>query len=177
MAVALVRGFARSRTGELGNFWADPVRGTVRILLPISVIGALVLVARGAIQNFSGIHAVGQFTGTIVFLLAVVTLKPFAIYAGADEQTSLIVLTALLVCFIPTTIGALLSAIGIAGMDRLVQRNVLTMSGRAVEATGGTVTIEDTPGGGSTTVLGLRTAGDPRPSLPDTFTGRVTRGR
>ncbi|WP_200429991.1 HAD-IC family P-type ATPase, partial [Streptomyces sp. NE5-10] len=53
---------------------------------------------------------------TIVFLLAVVTLKPFAIYAGADEQTSLIVLTALLVCLIPTTIGALLSAIGIAGM-------------------------------------------------------------
>ncbi|MEU6629966.1 potassium-transporting ATPase subunit KdpA [Streptomyces parvus] len=63
VAVALVRGFARSRTGELGNFWADLVRGTVRILLPISVIGALVLVACGAIQNFSGIHQVGQFLG------------------------------------------------------------------------------------------------------------------
>ncbi|XIE81075.1 potassium-transporting ATPase subunit KdpA [Streptomyces sp. SBR177] len=63
VAVALVRGFARSRTGELGNFWADLVRGTVRILLPIAVIGALVLVACGAIQNFSGIHEVGQFTG------------------------------------------------------------------------------------------------------------------
>ncbi|MFC9588435.1 potassium-transporting ATPase subunit KdpA [Streptomyces sp. NPDC056944] len=63
VAVALVRGFARSRTGELGNFWADLVRGTVRILLPISVIGALVLVACGAIQNFSGIHEVGQFAG------------------------------------------------------------------------------------------------------------------
>ncbi|MFC8697473.1 potassium-transporting ATPase subunit KdpA [Streptomyces parvus] len=63
VAVALVRGFARSRTGELGNFWTDLVRGTVRILLPISVIGALVLVACGAIQNFSGIHQVGQFTG------------------------------------------------------------------------------------------------------------------
>ncbi|MEE1816812.1 potassium-transporting ATPase subunit KdpA [Streptomyces sp. SP18ES09] len=63
VAVALVRGFARSRTGELGNFWADLVRGTVRVLLPISVIGALVLVACGAIQNFSGIHEVGQFTG------------------------------------------------------------------------------------------------------------------
>ncbi|MFF4872013.1 potassium-transporting ATPase subunit KdpA [Streptomyces sp. NPDC003444] len=63
VAVALVRGFARSRTGELGNFWADLVRGTVRILLPISVVGALVLVACGAIQNFSGIHEVGQFTG------------------------------------------------------------------------------------------------------------------
>ncbi|MGW8762503.1 potassium-transporting ATPase subunit KdpA [Streptomyces sp. NPDC055815] len=63
VAVALVRGFARSRTGELGNFWADLVRGTVRILLPISVIGALILVACGAIQNFSGIHEVGQFTG------------------------------------------------------------------------------------------------------------------
>ncbi|MFD0071668.1 potassium-transporting ATPase subunit KdpA [Streptomyces sp. NPDC127166] len=63
VAVALVRGFARSRTGELGNFWADLVRGTVRVLLPISVVGALVLVACGAIQNFSGIHEVGQFTG------------------------------------------------------------------------------------------------------------------
>ncbi|MFE0652565.1 potassium-transporting ATPase subunit KdpA [Streptomyces sp. NPDC059534] len=63
VAVALVRGFARSRTGELGNFWADLVRGVVRILLPISVIGALVLVACGAIQNFSGIHEVGQFAG------------------------------------------------------------------------------------------------------------------
>ncbi|MFE3992016.1 potassium-transporting ATPase subunit KdpA [Streptomyces goshikiensis] len=63
VAVALVRGFARSRTGELGNFWADLVRGTVRILLPISVIGAIVLVACGAIQNFAGIHEVGQFMG------------------------------------------------------------------------------------------------------------------
>lgn len=63
VAVALVRGFSRSRTGELGNFWADLVRGTVRILIPISVIGAIVLVACGAIQNFSGIHQVGQFMG------------------------------------------------------------------------------------------------------------------
>ncbi|MFC9583396.1 potassium-transporting ATPase subunit KdpA [Streptomyces yangpuensis] len=63
VAVALVRGFARSRTGELGNFWADLVRGTVRILLPIAVIGAIVLVACGVIQNFAGIHEVGQFTG------------------------------------------------------------------------------------------------------------------
>ncbi|MFE3608974.1 potassium-transporting ATPase subunit KdpA [Streptomyces goshikiensis] len=63
VAVALVRGFARSRTGELGNFWADLVRGTVRILLPLSVVGALVLVACGAIQNFAGIHEVGQFMG------------------------------------------------------------------------------------------------------------------
>ncbi|MEV5952145.1 potassium-transporting ATPase subunit KdpA, partial [Streptomyces sp. NPDC051993] len=63
VAVALVRGFARSRTGELGNFWADLVRGTVRILIPISVIGAVVLVACGAIQNFAGIHEVGQFLG------------------------------------------------------------------------------------------------------------------
>ncbi|MEV4034680.1 potassium-transporting ATPase subunit KdpA [Streptomyces umbrinus] len=61
VAVALVRGFARSRTGELGNFWSDLVRGTIRILLPISVIAAIVLVACGAIQNFSGIHEVGQF--------------------------------------------------------------------------------------------------------------------
>ncbi|MFE5767254.1 potassium-transporting ATPase subunit KdpA [Streptomyces sp. NPDC056485] len=63
VAVALVRGFARSRTGELGNFWSDLVRGTVRILLPISVIGAIVLVACGVIQNFAGIHEVGQFMG------------------------------------------------------------------------------------------------------------------
>ncbi|MEU9082887.1 potassium-transporting ATPase subunit KdpA [Streptomyces sp. NPDC048357] len=63
VAVALVRGFSRSRTGELGNFWADMVRGVVRILLPISVIGAVILVACGAIQNFSGIHEVGQFMG------------------------------------------------------------------------------------------------------------------
>ncbi|MFF3732741.1 potassium-transporting ATPase subunit KdpA [Streptomyces sp. NPDC002476] len=63
VAVALVRGFARSRTGELGNFWADLVRGTVRILLPISVVGALVLVACGAVQNFSGVHEAGQFLG------------------------------------------------------------------------------------------------------------------
>ena len=71
---------------------------------------------------------------TILFLLAVVTLQPFAVYAGAPQ--SLFVLVALLVCLIPTTIGGLLSAIGIAGMDRLVRRNVLAMSGRAVEAAG-----------------------------------------
>ncbi|MDF2259052.1 potassium-transporting ATPase subunit KdpB [Streptantibioticus ferralitis] len=76
---------------------------------------------------------------TIVFLLAVVTLQPFAIYAKAEQ--SMIVLVALLVCLIPTTIGALLSAIGIAGMDRLVQRNVLAMSGRAVEAAGDVSTL------------------------------------
>ncbi|MEU8871910.1 potassium-transporting ATPase subunit KdpA [Streptomyces javensis] len=63
VAVALVRGFARSRTGELGNFWADLVRGTVRVLVPVAAIAAVVLVACGAIQNFSGIHEVGQFMG------------------------------------------------------------------------------------------------------------------
>lgn len=63
VAVALVRGFARSRTGELGNFWSDLVRGVVRILVPGAVIAAIVLVACGAIQNFSGIHEVGQFMG------------------------------------------------------------------------------------------------------------------
>ncbi len=71
---------------------------------------------------------------TITFLAAVVTLRPFAIYAGTHLSQT--VLIALLVALIPTTIGALLSAIGIAGMDRLVQRNVLAMSGRAVEASG-----------------------------------------
>jgi K+-transporting ATPase ATPase B chain len=71
---------------------------------------------------------------TIVFLLAVITLKPLGIYSGVTFSNS--VLIALLVCLIPTTIGGLLSAIGIAGMDRLLQRNVLAMSGRAVEAAG-----------------------------------------
>ncbi|MGW2554556.1 potassium-transporting ATPase subunit KdpA [Streptomyces sp. NPDC001635] len=63
VAVALVRGFARSRTGDLGNFWADLVRGTIRILVPLAAVAAIVLVALGAIQNFSGIHEVGQFMG------------------------------------------------------------------------------------------------------------------
>src|SRR5271168_356647 len=71
---------------------------------------------------------------TIIFLLAVVTLQPYASYSGAPQN--LFVLVSLLVCLIPTTIGGLLSAIGIAGMDRLIQRNVLAMSGRAVEAAG-----------------------------------------
>ncbi len=76
---------------------------------------------------------------TLIFLLAVVTLQPFAIYSGAEQPV--IVLVALLVCLIPTTIGGLLSAIGIAGMDRLIQRNVLAMSGRAVEAAGDVTTL------------------------------------
>ncbi len=76
---------------------------------------------------------------TIVFLPVVVTLVPFARYSGAS--VSVVILVALLVCLIPTTIGALLSAIGIAGMDRLVQRNVLAMSGRAVEAAGDVQTL------------------------------------
>ncbi len=71
---------------------------------------------------------------TIIFVLVVVSLEPFAIYSG--NPVSVTTLIALLVCLIPTTIGGLLSAIGIAGMDRLVQRNVLAMSGRAVEAAG-----------------------------------------
>ena len=76
---------------------------------------------------------------TIIFLLATVTLQAFAAYSGAMQ--TVVVLTALLVCLIPTTIGGLLSAIGIAGMDRLVRRNVLAMSGRAVEAAGDCATL------------------------------------
>jgi K+-transporting ATPase ATPase B chain len=76
---------------------------------------------------------------TIVFLPVVVVLDPFGRYGGAS--VSVVVLVALLVCLIPTTIGALLSAIGIAGMDRMVQRNVLAMSGRAVEAAGDVQTL------------------------------------
>jgi K+-transporting ATPase ATPase B chain len=76
---------------------------------------------------------------TIIFLLAVVTLQPLAIYSGSPQ--TVFVLVSLLVCLIPTTIGGLLSAIGIAGMDRLVQHNVLAMSGRAVEAAGDVNTL------------------------------------
>ncbi|WP_069886241.1 potassium-transporting ATPase subunit KdpB [Streptomyces luteocolor] len=91
---------------------------------------------------------------TIVFILVVVTLQPMAAYASAPQTTT--VLVALLVTLIPTTIGALLSAIGIAGMDRLVQRNVLAMSGRAVEAAGdvGTLLLDKT----GTITLGNREA-------------------
>jgi potassium-transporting ATPase ATP-binding subunit len=101
---------------------------------------------------------------TIIFMLAVISLQPLAFYSKAPQ--TLVILVALLVALIPTTIGALLSAIGIAGMDRLVQRNVLAMSGRAVEAAGdvntllldktGTITIgnrqasEFLPAGGAT---------------------------
>ena len=76
---------------------------------------------------------------TLVFLLAVVTLQPFAVYSGANP--SITVLVSLLVCLIPTTIGGLLSAIGIAGMDRVMQHNVLAMSGKAVEAAGDVNTL------------------------------------
>ena len=110
-------------------------------------------------------------TLTIVFLLAVVTLQPFAVYSGAPQP--LIVLVALLVCLIPTTIGALLSAIGIAGMDRLVRRNVLAMSGRAVEAAGDVdVLLLDKTG---TITLGNRQAADLLPAAgidPATARGR-----
>src|SRR6185437_7036102 len=93
---------------------------------------------------------------TIVFLLAVVTLQPFAIYSRAPQ--TVFVLVSLLVCLIPTTIGGLLSAIGIAGMDRLVQYNVLAMSGRAVEAAGdvNTLLLDKT----GTITLGNRQAAD-----------------
>lgn len=76
---------------------------------------------------------------TLIFLLVCVTLKPFGVYAATDFSTP--VLIALLVCLIPTTIGGLLSAIGIAGMDRLLRKNVLAMSGRAVEAAGNVDTL------------------------------------
>src|SRR6266536_2586184 len=76
---------------------------------------------------------------TLIFLFSVVTLQPFAVYSG--RRADVVVLVALLVCLIPTTIGGLLSAIGIAGMDRMVQQNVLAMSGRAVEAAGDVNTL------------------------------------
>ncbi len=76
---------------------------------------------------------------TLIFLIAVVTLQPYAVFSGASIEVT--VLIALLVCLIPTTIGGLLSAIGIAGIDRLLQKNVLAMSGRAVEAAGDVDTL------------------------------------
>src|ERR1700726_3734009 len=97
---------------------------------------------------------------TIIFLVAVVTLQPFAIYSGASQ--SIFVLVSLLVCLIPTTIGGLLSAIGIAGMDRMIQRNVIAMSGRAVEASGDVdVLLLDKTG---TITLGNRAATNLYPS-------------
>jgi potassium-transporting ATPase ATP-binding subunit len=93
---------------------------------------------------------------TIIFLPVVVVLQPFGLYAGAN--VSVVILVSLLVCLIPTTIGALLSAIGIAGMDRLVQRNVLAMSGRAVEAAGDVQTLLLDKTG--TITLGNRMASD-----------------
>src|SRR5205807_6869418 len=82
---------------------------------------------------------------TLIFLLAVATLQPYAVYsvasAGAGSVPSVAVLVSLLVCLIPTTIGGLLSAIGIAGMDRVMQHNVLAMSGKAVEAAGDVNTL------------------------------------
>ena len=102
---------------------------------------------------------------TIIFLLAVVTLQPFAIYAGSPQ--TVFVLVSLLVCLIPTTIGGLLSAIGIAGMDRLVQHNVLAMSGRAVEAAGdvNTLLLDKT----GTVTLGNRQASEflPAPGITE----------
>jgi K+-transporting ATPase ATPase B chain len=103
---------------------------------------------------------------TIIFLLAVVTLKPFAIYSGSPQ--TVFVLVSLLVCLIPTTIGGLLSAIGIAGMDRLVRHNVLAMSGRAVEAAGdvNTLLLDKT----GTITLGNRQASQfiPAPGVTET---------
>src|ERR1043165_5970984 len=103
---------------------------------------------------------------TIIFLLAVVTLQPFAIYSHASQ--TIFVLVSLLVCLIPTTIGGLLSAIGIAGMDRLIQHNVLAMSGRAVEAAGdvNTLLLDKT----GTITLGNRqaTAFIPLPGVDET---------
>jgi potassium-transporting ATPase ATP-binding subunit len=105
---------------------------------------------------------------TIVFLLAVVTLQPFAIYSKSPQ--TIFVLVSLLVCLIPTTIGGLLSAIGIAGMDRLVQYNVLAMSGRAVEAAGdvNTLLLDKT----GTITLGNRQATELRPA-PDISAERL----
>jgi potassium-transporting ATPase ATP-binding subunit len=101
---------------------------------------------------------------TLIFLFSVVTLQPFAVYSG--RRVEVVILVALLVCLIPTTIGGLLSAIGIAGMDRMVQQNVLAVSGRAVEAAGdvNTLLLDKT----GTITLGNRQASAflPLPGVP-----------
>ena len=123
---------------------------------------------------------------TLIFVLAVVTLQPMAFYSNAPQN--LVILVALIVALIPTTIGALLSAIGIAGMDRLVQRNVLAMSGRAVEAAGdvntllldktGTITIGNREASEFIPVGGVRNPTWPtRPSCPAWPTRRRRAGR
>jgi K+-transporting ATPase ATPase B chain len=103
---------------------------------------------------------------TIIFLIVIVTLQPFSIYSGAPQSVTILI--ALLVCLIPTTIGGLLSAIGIAGMDRLVRHNVLAMSGRAVEAAGDvdTLLLDKT----GTITLGNRQATEfvPMPGISET---------
>ena len=108
---------------------------------------------------------------TIVFLPVVVSLQMFGHYSGAT--VSVVILVSLLVCLIPTTIGALLSAIGIAGMDRLVQRNVLAMSGRAVEAAGDVQTLLLDKTG--TITLGNRMASDFYPGRRSRRAGRRRR--
>ncbi|HYN55933.1 MAG TPA: HAD-IC family P-type ATPase, partial [Motilibacterales bacterium] len=120
---------------------------------------------------------------TLIFLLVVVTLQPLSVYSGKPQP--MIVLIALLVCLIPTTIGALLSAIGIAGMDRLVQRNVLAMSGRAVEAAGdvdvllldktGTITLGNRPSSSSPTSSSRSPASGSRRPCPTTSCAPPTR--
>ena len=112
-------------------------------------------------------------TLTIIFVLAVMAIQPLAVYSGREQPV--VVLVALLVCLIPTTIGALLSAIGIAGMDRLVQHNVLAMSGRAVEAAGdvstllldktGTITFGNRRATGLVPATGSGVEGDGRSEL------------
>ena len=109
---------------------------------------------------------------SIVFVIVVLTLNPIASYAASPASVT--VLVALLVCLIPTTIGALLSAIGIAGMDRLVQRNVLAMSGRAVEAAGDVTTLLLDKTG--TITYGNRQASEFVP-MPGVERGRTRSGR
>ncbi len=123
---------------------------------------------------------------TIIFLLAVVSLEPFAIYSGQSVSRSP-PLIALLVCLIPTTIGGLLSAIGIAGMDRLVQRNVLAMSGRAVEAAGdvdvllldktGTITLGNRMASEFIPVRGVDERDWPTPPLLSSLSDETPEGR
>ena len=135
---------------------------------------------------------------TIIFLLAVVTLQPMAIFTKASGRraghpaldrhgVTGIVLVSLLVCLIPTTIGALLSAIGIAGMDRLVQRNVLAMSGRAVEAAGdvntllldktGTITLGNRQAAEFLPVAGVTRPSSPTPRSCPAWPTRPPEGR
>ena len=158
---ALVRGLARHSARTIGNFWVDLTRSVLYILPPLSIVGALILVSQGVVQTFRPYQAVQILEPVTVEDGALVTEQVIAVGPAASQDiikqlgtngggffnvnsdhplenptplSNFVEMLAILL--IPTTIGGLLSAIGIAGMDRLIRRNVIALSGRAMEAAG-----------------------------------------